>query len=394
MATPRLFARAATRISTRAGPSRILSRHESTSAAAAAPAAFEPALPAGAEPAYDAALAYIAEENKLDRERLAKLQAKAGSKPTPEQVRRIARLEVDAFVNDPAIRRTFKNTGGKGLFAQPVFRNLAERKWKKEGELDLIMQRVYQLGVIPDLLADHLPTAAIRIAGGGIEAGSIQSSEQFATPPEITVQLFNHPVAGVTGSATPEAKYTLLVVDADAPNHETHSFVERLHFAKIDIPLSVVSDEVNLFTAAGKEVLAYEPFAPARGTGKHRYAFIVIKQGDAAPSAEIKRDGFDIRAFFTANDLTTSDVIAATLIRSQWTEEAADHIEKTYQEFRGQSAPEYGKPPKEAKYGMPLNARQQRAAEVRQEAYEGVIAEMQALVGGQVGEAQTKPQEA
>ncbi|WOO81542.1 54S ribosomal protein L35, mitochondrial [Vanrija pseudolonga] len=391
MATPRLLTRAATRISTRAGPSRILSRHESTSAAPA-PAAFEPALPAGAEPAYDAALAYIAEENKLQRERLAKLQAKAGAKPTPEQVRRIARLEVDAYVNDPAIRRTFKTTGGKGLFAQPVFRNLAERKWKKEGELDLIMQRVYQLGVIPDLLADHLPAAAIRIAG--IEAGSIQSSEQFATPPEVTVQLFNHPVAGVTGSATPEAKYTLLVIDADAPSHETHSFVERLHFAKTDIPLSVVSDEVNLFTAAGKEVLAYEPFAPARGTGKHRYAFIVIKQGDAAPSAEIKRDGFNIRTFFAANGLATSDVIAATLIRSQWTEEAADHIGKTYQEFRGQSAPEYGKPPKEAKYGMPLNARQQRAAEVRQEAYEGVIAEMQALVGGQLGEAQAKPQEA
>ncbi|TXT15800.1 hypothetical protein VHUM_00303 [Vanrija humicola] len=394
MTAPRLLTRAASRISTRAGPSRILARHESTAApAAAASNTFEPALPAGAEPAYDAALAYIAEENALQRERLAKLQAKAGANPSPEQLRRIARLEVDAYVNDPAVRRTFKTTGGKGLFAQPVFRALAERKWKKEGELDLVMQRVYQLGVIPDLLADHVPTAAIRIAG--IEAGSIQSSEQFAAPPQVTVQLFHHPVAGVTGSATPEAKYTLLVIDADSPDHETHSFTERLHYAKTDIPLSVVSDEVNLFTAAGNEVLAYEPFAPARGSGKHRYAFVVVKQGDAAPAAEIKRDGFNIRTFFAANGLTTSDVIAATLIRSQWTEAAADHVEKTYQDFRGTPAPLYGKPPKEAKYGMPLNARQQRAAEIRQEAYEGVIAEMQALVGGQVGEpAAAKPQEA
>ncbi|KAL1410814.1 mitochondrial 54S ribosomal protein YmL35 [Vanrija albida] len=390
MTSPRLLTRAASRISTRAGPSRILSRAESTSAAAT----FEPALPAGADPAYDAALAYIAEENAAQRDRLSKLRASAGSSPSPEQARRIARLEVDAYVNDPAIRRTFKATQGKGAFAQPVFRALAERKWKKEGELDLIMQRIYQLGVIPDLLADHSPVAAVRLAG--IEAGSIQSAEQFAAPPAISVQFFHHPVAGVVGEATPEAKYTLLVVDPDSPNHETHSFAERLHFAKADIPLSVVSDEVNLFAAAGTELLAYEPFAPARGSGKHRYTFVVIKQGDAAPKAEIKRDGFSIRAYLAANGLSTKDVVAATLIRSEWTQQAADHIDKTYRDFRGQAAPEYGKPPKDARYGVPLNARQQKVAAIRQEALEGVIAEIEALAGGPAGKgkAEAKPQEA
>lgn len=369
MATPRLLARARIAVP---GPSRLAVRANST----ASSSSFTPALPAGADPAYDVALAYLEEQNAAVRKHLESLKAKAGSSPSAEQAERIRRLEIDAWVNDPATRRAFRQTGGEGHMDRAVMRHLAERAWRREGELDLLMQRVMQLSIVPDLLPDHTPSAAIRIATTeSVEPGSIQSSKAFASPPKVTVQLFSHPSAPTEATPNPESLYTLLIVDPDSPNHETQSFSQRVHYAKTDIPLSVLSGDVNLFTAAGTELVSYEPPAPARGSGKHRYTFIVIKQGSTTPSVE--RENFDLRTCLQSASLSDADAVAVSLVRSIWTEADAQYIDETYRAHRGGPAPEYGKSPKEAKYGYPLNSMQQRAEALREAAYGEVIAEFQ-----------------
>lgn len=365
------------------GPSRLV-RYSST-ASAAAPAAFEPALPAGAEPAYDLALEYLNQDNAVLQKRLETLRAKAAASPSDEIARRIARLEIDAFVNDPATRRLFRQTAGKGHMGRAVMRSLAERAWRKEGELDLVMERVMQLGVVPDLIPDHKPQAALRIstAESPVEAGTVLSSAAFAAPPTTTVQLFEHPAEATASSPAPEAKFTLLVIDPDSPNHEALAFAQRVHYAKTDIPLSVLSGETNLFSAAGNEVLGYEAPAPARGSGKHRYVFLVVRQGET-PVAATTRDNFDLRAFLTASNLTAEDVVAVTLFRSQWTEADNAHIDATYREHRGIAAPEYAKPPKELKYGYPLSAKQQKVNDIRDAAWDRVVSEIEASQQGQL----------
>lgn len=394
MAAPRFLAR---RLAA-PGPSRIAARYSSTAASAPAHAAFEPALPAGAEPAYDLALAYIEEQNAISRKRLDALRAKVAASPSPELERRIARLEVEAWVNDPATRRLFRETNGAGHMDRPVIRSLAERAWRTQGELDKVMQRVNQLGVVPDLVPDHTPHAALRIAqatGAAFETGAVMGSTAFANPPVVSLQMFNHPVAGtVAAGETPEAKFTLLVVDPDSPNHEEQAYTQRVHYAKTDIPLSVMSGTTNLFTAAGNEALSYEPPAPARGTGKHRYVFVVIRQQDGgAVAAPSSREDFDMRAFLAANDLTDADVYAINLFRSQWAEEDAEHVDATYRNFRGEDgAPDYAKPPKELKYGYPLSAMAVRYEAVRQEAWNGVIAEIEAMEQGMLpGQEEQQP---
>lgn len=361
------------------GPSRLFLRAESTSATP-----FEPALPVGVDPAYDLALAYLEEQNALSRKRLEALKAKAGNKPTPEQAERINKLEIDAWINDPATRRLFRQTDGHGYMDRPVIRALAERKWKKEGELDLVMQRLFQLGVIPDLLPDIQPTAALRLAAEQeIEAGSVQPSSLFASPPNLRLQLFHHPAEPTSSSPAPEALYTLLMIDPDSPNHEDHSFTQRLHYAKSDIPLSILSGETNLISAAGNELVSYEPPAPARGSGKHRYVFVVVKQGESKAAAPA-RENFDLRSFLSENKLENDAVVAATLIRSEWVKEDDEHINETYLKFRGTPAPVYSKPPKEMKYGYPLSAKAQRANEIREQAWNEVVAEIEGMGQGQI----------
>jgi large subunit ribosomal protein L35 len=361
-------------------------------ASSSASSSFEPAIPAGADPAYDLALAYLEEQNAASRARADKLKATAGPTPTPEQAARITRAQVEAYVNDPATRRAFAATGGSGQMDKPVMRHLAHRRWRKEGELDLVMQRVNQLGVVPDLIPDHVPIASIRVAGaqGAIVPGAVVPATELAGAPQLTVQLFEHPETPSDATPVPEALYTLLVVDPDSPNHETHSYTERLHYAKSDIPLSVVSGQLDLLTAPGTEHLAYEPIAPAQGSGKHRLVFLVVRQR-APVAAPTSRDDFSVRAFLTDSGVTAEDVVAASVVRSEWTPETAQHIDATYEAHRGAPAPVYGKPPKEFRYGYPLSAKAQQREGIRQAAYENIIAEIEAMQQGQIpGEPETQ----
>ncbi|GMK56831.1 hypothetical protein CspeluHIS016_0306710 [Cutaneotrichosporon spelunceum] len=359
-----------------AGPSRPLRafvRAEST-------VAFEPALPRGQEPAYDLALEYIAADAARVRAELEKAQAQAGESPSAELAERIRMLEVNAEINDPATRRLFTSTDGVGSMDRAVMRELAERAWRRNGGLDLLMQRLFQLGVVPDLLPDILPTADMTVSAGGgeaVEAGKILPPSSLKEAPRVHVQLFEHPSTPSATRPNPEAKYTLLIVDPDSPDHENQTFAQRVHYAKTDISLSVLSGATDLMTAPGTELLAYEAPAPPKGTGKHRYVFLVIKQGDALQP--VTRDNFALRQYLEEHKLSDKDVVAASLVRAQWSEDEAEYIADAYQQARGEPVPEYGLPPKELKYGYPLNARQQRQESIRQEALDSILKDLEGL---------------
>jgi large subunit ribosomal protein L35 len=363
-----------------AGPSRPLRafvRAEST-------VAFEPALPRGQEPAYDAALEYIAADAARVRAKLEKAQAEAGDHPTPEQAERIRTLQVNAEINDPATRRLFASTSGVGSMDRAVMRELAARAWRREGGLDLLMQRLFQLGVVPDMLPDILPIADMTVsagAGEAVEAGKVLPPSSLKEAPRVHVQLFEHPTTPNAAHPNPEAKYTLLVVDPDSPDHENHTFTQRVHYAKTDISLSVLSGATDLMAAPGNELLAYEAPAPPKGSGKHRYVFLLVKQGDV--HHPVTRDNFTLRTYLEEHKLSDKDVVAASLVRSQWSEDEAEYIAEAYQSARGEAVPEYALPPKELKYGYPLNARQQRQETIRQEAIDSIVKEFESLTLGQ-----------
>lgn len=353
---------AATRASTRQTLI-IGARHESSSSAAASSSSWQPVVPSGQIPAYDAALAYL---NDYKTSTLSELERLRSLPSTPETSSRIRFLEVSSLVNDPATRRLFRETAGKGMMDQPVMRHLAQKRWENEGGLDRLMQRVEQMEVVPDLVGGIRGSAPITFSTGEgeVEPGSVQLPSIFNRPPSLHVQLLDN--------IAEEALYTLLVVDADSPNYETQSYGQRLQYYKSDIPLTVASGQQDLFASnVGKEVLGWEAPLPPRGSGVHRYVFLLLRQAPS-PSTPTQRDDFNIRTVVEEG----SEIVALTLFRSKWTKEENEYTERTHQEIHGVEVPVYEKPPKELRYGMPLSKKSMERERLRGEAWEQALGEI------------------
>ena len=148
---------------------------------------YQPPVKAGSLPAYDAALEYIQQDRENKLKQLEQLKQSGAAQD------KLDKLEVEAWSNDPETRWRAKT--GAGDMSKPVYRQLAERKWRKEGDLAILvrpfsprsmptraaadcffyaqMQRVTQMHVTPDLLAEINPQADVRIqvAGETIEPG-------------------------------------------------------------------------------------------------------------------------------------------------------------------------------------------------------------------------------
>ncbi|GAA5980694.1 hypothetical protein JCM10908_001740 [Rhodotorula pacifica] len=129
--------------------------------------------------------------------------------------------------------------------------------------------------------------------------GNVQPGETYAvseTQDEPTVS-FNVP-------AGQEAKYTVVLADPDAPSREDPKMSPFLHFALAD----VVPGQ-----SAGITLTSYMGPAPPKGTGPHRYVFLVYAQPvDHTP--ELGRDSderpkFEVGKFAKANEL---DLVGAT----------------------------------------------------------------------------------
>lgn len=364
----------------------IIARYESTSAPASAGQAstssnWQPVLPAGQNAAYDAALAFLDEHKTKSTARLNALRAQTPR--TPEVESEIRHLEVSSLVNDPATRRLFRETAGKGLMDRPVMRHLAQRRWEREGGLDRLMQRVEQMGVVPDLVGGirgSLPirfsTSASASGEGEVEPGSIQPPSSFKSAPQLRAQLLD---------PAHEGQYTLLVVDPDSPNYAAQSFAERIHYFKSDIPLTVTSGEVDLFSssAEGTEVLSWEPPLPPRGSGVHRYVFLLLRQPNAATTGAgptERQSEITVRALVEEQGYTLS---AVSLFRSKWTPGENTYIENTHREVHnGAEVPVFEKPPKELRYGMPLNKKSMEREQLREEAWNRALSD----IVGEAGE--------
>ena len=337
-------------------------RHESTSSTPSS-SSWQPVVPAGQIPAYDAALAYLNEYKSTTNAEIERLRKQPSSS---ERSARIHQLEVNSLVNDPATRREFRETGGNGSMDRPVMRHLAQKKWEKEGGLDRLMQRVEQMGVVPDLVGGIRGSAPIAFSTstseGEVEPGSVQLPSSFAQPPKLNVQILD--------DSAREGLYTLLVVDADAPNYETQSFGQRLHYYKSDMALDFTTGEQDLFASGiGKEVLGWEAPLPPRGSAVHRYVFLLLRQSATSPAAPSERADFDVRSLLDQG----AEITALTLFRSKWTKEENAYIEEKYREVHGAEVPVFEKAPKELRYGMPLNKKSMERERIREEAWEQAL---------------------
>ncbi|KAG1889188.1 phosphatidylethanolamine-binding protein [Suillus subluteus] len=307
----------------------------------------------GVLPAFDEALKVIREDSIALKDEVKALEgaiAREKETPQPDQhallvlENKLRILEVQSEINFPQVR--WKCANGMADMSKAVDRHLLEQRWRKEGALDLLMERIHQMKVVPDVLPDIHPSLDLRVnfpkvksntrtqatvskaVYEHVEPGVFLLPEQTVEPPKIYTTVF-HPE---------ERLYTLLMIDPDFPDETNQTFQTYLHWLQPNIPLSSVSPSPvpNLNTHT-----AYIPPHPQRGTTYHRYTILLLPQHSRLSIhmiAKDKRAGFDIRAFMEKYGLDRNRI---------WSE----GVPAVYKDILKIAEPKFGRMPKADRYG-------------------------------------------
>ncbi|KAJ3162093.1 hypothetical protein HDU86_005791 [Geranomyces michiganensis] len=119
-------------------------------------------------------------------------------------------------------------------------------------------------GIIPDVIPDNLNFKPAYELGVKFPSG-----KKAALGKELpATACLSAPT--VTWPADPEAFYTVMMIDPDAPCREKPTQGEYRHWVVANIP----GDDVN----KGEDLTLYEEPQPPQGTGLHRYVFLLYKQ--------------------------------------------------------------------------------------------------------------------
>jgi large subunit ribosomal protein L35 len=182
---------------------------------------------------------------------------------------------------------------------KPIYRYLADRKWRTY-ERPLLIQRITQMNIIPDLLPGLAPIVATSLAfplpslpykRKNIPHGEVVEARISENPAILTIQPF-----------TPgEQLVTIAVVNPDVPDVASDSYNSRCHFLACNIPISAVNTQVKLASLDASTQVVH-PWLPAyaqKGLEKQRMAIFVLAQ---RPGKDGKSETIDVSAVKTARD--------------------------------------------------------------------------------------------
>jgi large subunit ribosomal protein L35 len=202
---------------------------------------------------------------------------------------------------------------------KPIYRYLADRKWR-EYRRRVLVQRITQMRIIPDVVQNFEPTADVKLAFGSrnILPGDFVESAMSESPPRLSVQVFERG----------ERLVTVAVVDSDIPNVEKDGFDYRCHFLASNIPITPTSPLVNLakLSTESQILLPWLPPFAQKGSPYHRISIFILQQKDNIPidinmaKAKVRNDQFILRSFMTRHMLKPFGV---TLFRNKWDEGTA-----------------------------------------------------------------------
>ncbi|KAL4943590.1 hypothetical protein BDV06DRAFT_189462 [Aspergillus oleicola] len=230
----------------------------------------------------------------------------------------VTKLQVLADINDPLVKKKFED--GNGDMSKPIYRHLAEQKWR-DYPRKILVQRITQMKVIPDVLphCDPIVDTKLVFDKKTIQPGEFVNSRMSSTAPKLNVQVFD----------AEERLVTIAVVDSDVPNVEEDGFDYKTHFLAVNIPISVLNTKVDVgqLSTESQVVLPWLPPVAQKGSPYHRLSLFILEQKDAKPldfaavkSKETDRDNTLLRTLQARYHLKA---IGAHLFRSIWDEDTA-----------------------------------------------------------------------
>ncbi|KAI5836868.1 phosphatidylethanolamine-binding protein [Morchella snyderi] len=281
---------------------------------------------------YQHALAVIRKDHdeklvqiKEEHEKIAKMIKYKNLSPTSRVVKSMTRylegLKVKADINNPRVKYNF-DTGVIGM-NKPVYRFLLEKKWRSMRR-PVLMQRLTQMHVIPDVLPDVDPRVdvQVRFAGRDTAPGVFVESKTSERPPTLKIIPFRQG----------EKLCTIAVVDPDVPDLEKDGFRYRCHWIVSNIPISPTQTQaIGTGAKPSDTLLPYLPPHVQKGSPYHRYALFVFEQpdnkrlGPELLAGKIDRETFNLRSFQKKHELKT---VGAYMWRGRWDDGTKDVMER------------------------------------------------------------------
>ncbi|KAF9224623.1 PEBP-like protein [Gyrodon lividus] len=311
----------------------------------------------GVLPAFDEALKFIKADSAALKLEIQDVQAslEAAKKAPGSDVEAIREMEekleylgIQSEINFPEVQ--WKCANGMADLSKAVDRHIIEQRWRKEGALDLLMERIHQMHVVPDVVPDFHPSFDLRVTFpehnekktptkpkySFVEPGVYLLPAQTLEPPKLHKDVFH----------TDERLYTLIMVDPDVPDEANNTYQTFLHWLQPNIPLSAASpaliSNINSHTQ-------YIPPHPQKGTKYHRYTVLLLSQQSHIDIPVIGMDqrlGFSVREFMSKYDLNPATGGGAHMWREVWD----PAVSQIHRDVLKSEEPRFGKPPKPDRY--------------------------------------------
>ncbi|KAJ2879705.1 mitochondrial 54S ribosomal protein YmL35 [Coemansia asiatica] len=294
----------------------------------------------GVNLAYDEALKILdAYKAKKTAEAEAAAESLKRAQDSGESAEKISELKkkwfdlaVESEIKDSEVLWNARN--GKFDLSRPVYQYLKEKAWLAR-PLEVLMQRLLQMFVLPDLLDPRVvgtPESQLNIAMSGessIEPGIVIDPSKAREQLDIELVTFHEDTR----------LHTLVMVDLDEPFEQQQTFREQFHWVVTNLPFSM--NQISADISAGNVLLPYIPPHPAKGTPAHRYAVVALEQPENGQQridvAEVSRD-MVLRDLVAQHGLRT---VGISFFRASWNES----VDSVYREVLNMPPPSYGPMP-------------------------------------------------
>lgn len=183
-----------------------------------------------------------------------------------------------------------------------------------------IADKFKEHGVVPDVV-HQAPTQPLEVKFGSqsVNLGNTLTPTQVKDQP-----------TQISWPADANSLYTLMVTDPDAPSRKDPKFREWHHWLVVNIPGHNVAN--------GETLSEYIGSGPPKGTGLHRYVYLVFKQAGKLQDKEHghltnrsgdKRGQWKAEKFVKKHNL--EGPVAGNFFQAEWD----DYVPKLYEQLDG-----------------------------------------------------------
>lgn len=181
------------------------------------------------------------------------------------------------------------------------------------------MEHFRKDGIVHDVI-DNAPPAILKVQYGGTEIspGVAKKPTEVKDKPTVVIE------------QNPGEYHTLLFHDPDAPSRKDPKNGEYQHW----VVMNITGNDIK----TGDELTAYIGAGPPKGTGLHRYAFLLFKQNkgklDTSGLPRIPYNSGQGRAKQKVRDIAKRfglELVAGNFFQAEWDE----YVPKLHEQLRG-----------------------------------------------------------